>query len=128
MSACAPVLPLTLTLTLTLLSTMLDSVLRYYKAGRGNGRLEHYIYSSGQGQESGRDQAHMQLGLSKLTETALTLYHALNSTEAFTHAGHRLRAGLEYTAKFNLGGEVPFVPNGNCPNCSLCAKVYDGDW
>jgi hypothetical protein len=107
---------------------MLETVLQYYKAGRGNGRLEHYVYASGQSQESGRDQGHVQLGLSKLTETALTLYHALNSTEVFTHAEHRLRTGLEYTAKFNLGGDVPFVPNGGCSNCSHCTKVYPGDW
>ena len=109
-------------------ATMLDTVLQYYKAGRGNGRLEHYVYASGQSQESGRDQNHAQLGLAKLTETALTLYHALNTTEPFTHADHRLRTGLEYTAKFNLGREVPFVANGGCPNCSSCAKVYKGDW
>ena len=43
--------------------TMLNTVLEYYKSGRGNGRLEHYIYASGQCQESGRDQGHTQLGI-----------------------------------------------------------------
>jgi hypothetical protein len=79
-------------------ATMLNTVLEYYKSGRGNGRLEHYIYESGQCQESGRDQGHTQLGISGLTQTALTLYHALNSTEPFTYADYRLRKGLEYTA------------------------------
>ena len=137
-------------------ATMLDTVLQYYIAGRGNGRLEHYVYPGGQCeeaqsrvldvrycvatraaactpipgqcQESGRDTGHTQLGLSKLTETALTLWNALNTTAPFTHADYRLRAGLEYTAKFNLGGEVPFVPNGGCPDCPSCRKVYKGDW
>ena len=59
-------------------------------------------------------------GISKLTETALTLHHALNTTEPFTHANHRLRKGLEYTAKYNLGYEVPFESNGGCPNCTSC--------
>ena len=107
---------------------MLNTVLEYYKSGRGNGRLEHYIYESGQCQESGRDQGHTQLGISGLTQTALTLYHALNSTEPFTYADYRLRKGLEYTAKYNLGYEVPFQPNGGCKNCTSCPKVYDGDW
>ena len=44
-------------------ATMLNTVLEYYKSGRGNGRLEHYIYASGQCQESGRDQGHTQLGI-----------------------------------------------------------------
>ena len=44
-------------------ATMLNTVLAYYKSGRGNGRLEHYIYVSGQCQESGRDQGHTQLGI-----------------------------------------------------------------
>ena len=82
----------------------------------------------------------------KLTETALNLYHALNTTEPFTYADHRLRKGLEYTAAYNLGDEVllqldtspnpeplcqpkvPFSPNGACPNCTDCPHVYDDDW
>ena len=66
-------------------------------------------------------------GISKLTETALTLHHALNTTEPFTHANHRLRKGLEYTAKYNLGYEVPFESNGGCPNCTSC-KTQDYRW
>ena len=66
-------------------------------------------------------------GISKLTETALTLHHALNTTSPFTHANHRLRKGLEYTAKYNLGYEVPFESNGGCPNCTSC-KTQDYRW
>ena len=84
-------------------TTMLESVLEYYKSGRGNGRLTNYVYESGQCQESGRDQAHTQDGLEHLTETALTIWHATNSTEVFTLADNRLLTGLEYTAKYNLG-------------------------
>ena len=91
---------------------MLGTVLEYYKNGRGNGRLTNEIINeAGQNQESGRDQGHTQDGLEHLTETAPTLYHALGITEVFTMEKHRLRAGLEYTAKFNLGGGVPSTPN-----------------
>lgn len=51
--------------------TMLETVANYYRNGRGNGRLTHYVYPSGQAQESGRDQAHTQDGLEHLLETAL---------------------------------------------------------
>jgi hypothetical protein len=105
-------------------ATMLATVLDYFKSGRGNGRLTHYIYESGQCQESGRDQGHTQLGLSGLTQTALTLYHALNSTEPFTHADFRLRKGLEYTAKYNLGYEVPFqVCTAACPDFPFVCPI-----
>lgn len=92
-------------------ATMLQTVADYYANGRGNGRLTHYIINSaGECQESGRDQAHTQDGLEHLTETALTLWHATNRTDVFTMADFRLRAGLEYTARYNLGYDVPFVP------------------
>jgi len=35
---------------------LVDDALRYYLHGCGNGRLENYIYTGGQCQESGRDQ------------------------------------------------------------------------
>ena len=47
---------------------MLETVASYFREGRGNGRLEHYIYPSGQAQESGRDQVHTQDGLEHLLE------------------------------------------------------------
>ena len=72
-------------------------------------------------------------------EAAFTIFHATNATDIFTMAvspsstallllgrlvgsGHkpllgvqdrRLQAGLEYTAKYNLGYDVPFT--SNCP-------------
>lgn len=105
--------------------TMLDTVLEYYKGGRGNGRLTNYIINpAGQCQESGRDQAHTQDGIEHLLETALTLYHATNSTEPFTLSDHRLLAGIEYTAAYNLNHTVPFTPNcGAYPTSGWCFKT-----
>lgn len=105
-------------------ATMLDTVTEYYRNGRGNGRLTHYIFNeSGQCQESGRDQGHTQDGIEHLVETALTIYNAVNDSSVFTMANHRLRAGLEYTAKYNLNHSVPFVPNcGVYPMEHWCFK------
>ena len=72
-------------------------------------------------------------------EAAFTIFHATNATDIFTMAvspsstalllsggslwersqtpvgvqDRRLQAGLEYTAKYNLGYDVPFT--SNCP-------------
>eukprot|EP00966_Prymnesium_polylepis_P038809 900660-Prymnesium_polylepis.1 len=84
-------------------TTMLETVVDYFKSGTGNGRLINYILNeAGECQESGRDQGHTQLGLFNLVQAAFTVYHATNATEIFTMEGARLRAGLEYTAKYNL--------------------------
>eukprot|EP00039_Didymoeca_costata_P012626 m.182734 g.182734 ORF g.182734 m.182734 type:complete len:400 (+) comp15535_c0_seq1:161-1360(+) len=105
-------------------ATMLDTVLDYYIQGRGNGRLTHYIFNStGQCQESGRDQGHTQDGIEHLLETAFTIWKATNNTSVFSMSDYRLRAGLEYTAKYNLNYSVPFTPNcGVYPSEGWCFK------
>jgi hypothetical protein len=48
---------------------MFERALHYYVNGHGNGSLFHYIINEdGQIQESGRDQAHTQLGIGMLAE------------------------------------------------------------
>lgn len=97
-------------------ATMLETVSEYFKNGAGNGRLVNYIISEdGECQESGRDQGHVQLGIFSLVQAAFTIYHATNSTEIFTMEKRRLQAGLEYTAKYNLGYSVPYRSNCGFP-------------
>ena len=85
---------------------MFDRALRYYVDGDGDGRLTHYIYSSGQCQESGRDQEHTQLGLAHLADASEIAWH--QGLDLYSYADKRLLAGFEYTARYNLGEEVPF--------------------
>ena len=80
----------------------------YLVSGVGNGNVSHYFKPSGQCQESGRDQAHTQMGLEYLVNACeigwkqgLDLYGAHDN---------RLAKGFEYTAQYNLGEEVPFEP------------------
>jgi hypothetical protein len=75
--------------------------------GASLGSINNYFNEWGQGEESGRDQGHAQMGLgffSQLCEIAwkqgYDLYSAYNS---------KLAAGYEYTAKFNLGEDVKYV-------------------
>lgn len=97
-------------------ATMLRTVHDYFVSGAGNGRLTNYIIDKeGECQESGRDQGHTQLGIFSLVQAAFTLYHATNATDIFSMEDSRLKAGLEYTAKYNLGYDVPFTPNCGPP-------------
>lgn len=85
-----------------------ESGIEYYRNGKGNGRLEHYVINeSGQSQESGRDQQHTQLGLGHLAEAAEIAFQ--QGIDLYSLHDNRLLAGFEYAAKYNLGEEVPFV-------------------
>jgi hypothetical protein len=78
----------------------------YFYDGAGNGRITHYVIASGQSQESGRDQAHTQLGLGLLAECCQI--GSNQGLDMFGASDNRLLAGYEYTAKYNLGEDVPF--------------------
>lgn len=89
---------------------MWDRGAEYFHHGPGNGRLTHYIINShGQCQESGRDQTHAQLGLGHLAEACEIAW--TQGVDLYSAADNRLLKGFEYTAKYNLGEEVPFTPH-----------------
>jgi len=88
---------------------LFDRAVAYYRGGAGNGRLTHYIQESGQCQESGRDQQHTQLGLGLLAEACEIAWH--QGVDLYSEADNRLLKGFEYTAQYNLGNDVPFVPD-----------------
>ncbi|MDD4822799.1 MAG: alginate lyase family protein [Bacteroidales bacterium] len=87
-----------------------ERALRYYEDGGGDGSLTHYIINEeGQIQESGRDQAHTQLGIAMLAECSEIAWH--QGLDLYGYEHNRLLKGFEYVAKFNLGNDdVPFVP------------------
>jgi hypothetical protein len=89
---------------------LFERALRYYVNGGGNGRLTNYIINEeGQVQESGRDQQHTQLGIGLLGDCSEIAWH--QGLDLYAYADNRLLKGFEYTAKYNLGNEVPFVPD-----------------
>lgn len=89
---------------------LFDRAVEYYRHGEGNGRLTHYIINpAGQCQESGRDQQHTQLGLAHLAAAAEIAWR--QGVDLYAEADNRLLAGFEYTARYNLGHDVPFVPH-----------------
>lgn len=86
---------------------MFERGLRYYVNGCGNGRLTFYVINeTGQVQETGRDQGHTQLGIGLLAEASEIAWH--QGLDLYGYANNRLLKGFEYTAKYNLGGDVPF--------------------
>ena len=94
-----------------------DQAVNYYKNGEGNGTVMHYIQNDeGQVQESGRDQGHTQGGIAALAEAAQIGWNqraaAPNGGDMYSYPdnSNRLLKGIEYTAKYNLGYDVPYTP------------------
>ena len=88
---------------------LFDRALVYYMHGCGDGRLEHYIYANGQCQESGRDQQHTQLGLAHMGDCCEMAWN--QGLDLYEMMNNRLLLGFEYTARYELGEEVPFLPD-----------------
>jgi regulation of enolase protein 1 (concanavalin A-like superfamily) len=88
---------------------MFENGLRFAAYGPGNGSVLHRVVNeSGQGQESGRDQPHEQLGQGLLGYCAQVAWN--QGVDVFGMAGNRILAGFEYNARYNLGfDDVPFV-------------------
>jgi hypothetical protein len=87
---------------------MFERALNYYVNGTGDGRLTYYIINeTGQCQESGRDQQHTQLGLAHLGDCCEIAWN--QGLDLYGYADNRLLKGFEYTARYNLGEEVPFA-------------------
>ena len=85
-----------------------DRAVDYYRNGEGNGAVDNYFMESGQCQESGRDQNHTQMGLEFLANTCETAW--IQGVDLYGAHDNRLLKGFEYTAKYNLDHEVPYVP------------------
>ena len=87
---------------------MFDRGVEYYLNGKGNGAVRNYFKPTGQCQESGRDQAHTQMGLDFLACTCEIAWN--QGVDLYGVHNSRLLKGFEYTAKYNLGFDVPYEP------------------
>ncbi|MBQ7441381.1 MAG: alginate lyase family protein [Prevotella sp.] len=84
----------------------------YFLHANDNGALPKYVGVTGQCQETGRDQGHAQLGLGALCETCEMAWS--QGDDLWGALDNRLMKGIEYTAKYNLGYEVPFKTWTDC--------------
>ena len=84
-----------------------DQAVNYFREGEGNGAIKKYLNDFGECQESGRDQLHVQMGLGYLSCACEMAWK--QGVDLYGEAENRLALGFEYTAKYNLGEEVPFA-------------------
>ncbi|MGE9269336.1 MAG: alginate lyase family protein [Verrucomicrobiales bacterium] len=78
----------------------------HIQSNETNGSIPMYFKKSGQCQESGRDQAHTQMGLEFLLNSCEIAWN--QGIDLYATSDDRLRKGFEYTAKYNLGFDVPY--------------------
>ncbi len=91
---------------------MYEAACDYFMRANDNGALPRYIGESGQCQETGRDQAHVQLGLEALADICEMAWE--KGDDLWGVLDNRLLKGFEYTAKYNLGYDVPFTTWIDC--------------
>jgi hypothetical protein len=91
-----------------------NEALSYFKTGAGNGQIDRsipYIYPGsptlGQGQEEGRDQGHSGLDVSLWGVVCQQFYN--QGDDMFAWGNNKVLAAVEYFAKYNAGGAVPFT-------------------
>jgi len=93
-------------------SALYRSSIDYFLHANDNGALPRYVSESGQCQETGRDQGHVQLGLEALAQTCEMAWE--QGDDLWGALDNRLLKGFEYTARYNLGYDVPFETWTDC--------------
>ena len=93
-------------------SAMYRAAIDYFLHAYDNGSLPRYISETGQCQETGRDQAHAQLGLGAMVEVCEMAWQ--QGDDLWAVLDNRLMKGLEYSARYNLGYDVPFETWTDC--------------
>ena len=91
---------------------MYQAAIDYFLHANDNGALPNYVSESGQCQETGRDQGHAQLGLGAMCEICEMAWE--QGDDLWGALDNRLMKGIEYTAKYNLGYDVPFETWTDC--------------
>jgi alpha-glucosidase len=87
---------------------MYEKAMHFYLNGNDNGTIRHYIDGeTGQIQESGRDQAHSQLGIGAMAAVCELAWK--QDDDLYSLLNNRLLKGYEYVARYNLGyDDIPF--------------------
>ena len=88
---------------------MYKKAIDFYYNANDNGTIRNYISdSTGQIQESGRDQGHSQLGIGALATVCEIAWN--QHDDLYGALNNRLLKGFEYVAKYNLGNDdIPFI-------------------
>jgi hypothetical protein len=100
-----------------------NRAVNHFLHGESNGAITHYIFLTGQCQESTRDQAHTQLGLGMLAAACEVAWK--QGVDLYGAADNRLAVGYEYTAKYNLGYDVPCEGNISAQARGRFQSIYE---
>lgn len=84
----------------------------YFLHANDNGSLPNYIGETGQCQETGRDQGHAQMGIGMLCDICEMAWE--QGDDLWGALDNRLMRGVEYSARYNLGYDVPFTTWTDC--------------
>lgn len=87
-------------------TSIFQKAVDYFLEGEGNGAVNHYFNQFGQCQESGRDQGHTQMGLEYLVNSSEIAWK--QGIDLYKAYDYLLAKGFEYTARYNVGEDVPF--------------------
>lgn len=108
-----------------------DEAVDYFKSGSGTGQIDRLVTqvypgdpALGQGQESGRDQGHMTLVVSLIG--AFCKIALDQGEDLFAYQDNKVLALAEYTAKYNLGQDVPWTTYKNCEGQEMTAISATG--
>ncbi len=94
----------------------------YPDGGSCNGVLE-MIDWKGQSFDSGRDQMHAQGLMAHLFDVAVVSWNQ-GTEDLFAYGDNRLLSGMEYSAKFNMGEDVPYSHQWNCRGEAIWGKCF----
>lgn len=84
----------------------------YFLHANDNGSLPNYIGPTGQCQETGRDQGHAQMGIGMLCDICEMAW--AQGDDLWGALDNRMMKGVEYSARYNLGYDVPFETWTDC--------------
>ena len=93
-------------------SVMYQAAIDYYLHANDNGSLPKYVSETGQCQETGRDQGHAQLGLGAMCDICEMAWE--QGDDLWGALDNRMMLGIEYSARYNLGYDVPFKTWTDC--------------
>lgn len=93
-------------------SVLYQASVDYFLHANDNGSLPNYIGPTGQCQETGRDQGHAQMGIGMLCDICEMAWDKGN--DLWGALDNRMMKGVEYSARYNLGYDVPFETWTDC--------------
>ena len=92
--------------------TLYQASIDYFLHANDNGSLPNYIGPTGQCQETGRDQGHAQMGIGMLCDICEMAWE--QGDDLWGALDNRMMKGVEYSARYNLGYDVPFETWTDC--------------